>query len=372
MRTPRRRLSLAAAVVLSGASVSAGTSSIILSSRSSTPRTVTQLVSATPIAATTSGTLTPEEVYRRSKSALVSITARSTQTTQTPFGAQSAQQIATGSGFVVSADGFIVTNAHVVSGASTVRTKVGGGNSVPARIVGTDLTTDLALLKVETGSGPLSPLELGDSATAEVGDAVYALGDPYRLERTLTAGVISAIHRSIASPASYGIPNAIQTDAALNPGNSGGPLLDTHGRVIGVNSQIESSGSSGTGTASGNTGVGFAIPSNTVKRVIAQLEKSGHATHAYLGVSLEDATGAVQGALVGDVKPGGPGERASLQRGDVITRAGNAAVTSSEELSSALDALAPGDRIALQVRRGAQTRSITVTLGTRPNGPGSP
>ena len=193
---------------------------------------------------------------------------------------------------------------------------------------------------------------------------MFAIGNPYGLDRTLTTGVVSALERSINAPNGFAISNVIQTDAALNPGNSGGPLLDAQGRVIGINSQIESSAQSANGQGQ-NSGVGFAVPSNTVKRVVEQLEATGKATHAYLGVSLGDVPGD-GGATVGALTQGGPAADAGVQRGDVVTAVDGRPVQGSEDLTSAVDAKQPGDDLALTVRRSGDDRQITVTLGTRP------
>src|SRR3954453_14499953 len=231
----------------------------------------------TSASATTSGTaLDAGQIYDRSKDAVAYITSK------TPEG------VATGTGFAISKDGYLVTNDHVIAGASSVTVKVGDGRAQQARVGGADALSDIALLKIDTSGAPLATLALGDSQAVNVGDPVFAIGNPYGLDRTLTTGVVSALQRSIDSPNGFAISNVIQTDAALNPGNSGGPLLDEFGRVIGVNSQIESSSSGANGQGQ-NSGVGFAVPSDTVKRVVDQLRTSGKATHAYLGVSLSDA-----------------------------------------------------------------------------------
>jgi putative serine protease PepD len=291
-------------------------------------------------------------IYDRSKDAVAFITSRTSQGT------------ATGTGFAISKDGYLVTNAHVVDGASNVSVKVGDGKAVTAKVVGVDNSTDIALLKIDTGNTPLKTLSLGDSSAVEVGDPVYAIGNPFGLDRTLTTGVISALQRSIDAPNGYTISNVIQTDAALNPGNSGGPLIDATGQVIGINSQIESTSQSATGQGQ-NSGIGFAVPSNTVKRVVDQLRSTGKATHAYLGVSLADKAND-GGAVVGALTSGGPAQKAGLQRGDVVTAVDGHAVQVSEDLTSAVDAKAPGDTLRLTVERSGAVKVISVKLGTRP------
>ncbi len=360
--TPRKLLiSVAAAGLIGGAGGAALDHELGATATAAAPAAT----AAIPATASDTAPQTAGDIYKGAKDAVAYITARVTQQTNSPFGPQTSSGTSTGTGFAITPDGLIVTNAHVIEGASGIRVKVGDGKTTAATVVGTDTSTDIALLKVDTGGKKLATLALGDSSTAAVGDPVYAIGNPYGLDRTLTTGVVSALQRSIQAPDGFTISNVLQTDAALNPGNSGGPLLDAAGRVIGVNSQIESSGSSATGQAQ-NSGVGFAVPSNTVKRVVAQLRASGKATHAYLGVSTRGAASGA-GATVAALADGGPAAKAGLRRGDLITRAGSAAVTDSAGLSAAVDARAPGDHVALTVRRGGATRSMLVTLGTRPS-----
>src|SRR4051794_25240887 len=308
---------------------------------------------------------TAGEVYRESKDAVAFIRARTEGSALSPFGGSS-RGTATGTGFVVDPKGLIVTNQHVVDHARSVQVKVGDGERVSARIVGADPSSDLALLKVDTNGRSLPSLELGDSGNVQVGDATYAIGNPYGLDRTLTTGVVSALRRTIQAPNGFAIPGALQTDAALNPGNSGGPLLDASGQVIGVNSQIESSGSGSSGNTGGNTGVGFAVPSDTVTRVVKQLEGKGKATHAFLGISSGDAEGATSGAVLGSVQTGGPADDAGLKDGDLVTKMGDTTVRGSDDLVAAVEAHRPGDEVTVRYRRGGDTKEATVTLGTRP------
>ena len=318
------------------------------------PRTAAAPATATTTTPASNGTaLTAGAIYNRSKDAVAFITSQSPQGT------------ATGTGFAISKDGYLVTNAHVVSGASKVTVKVGDSKSVTAKVVGIDESSDIALLKIPTAGLSLTTLTLGDSQAINVGDPVYAIGNPFGLDRTLTTGVVSALQRSIDAPNGFAISNVIQTDAALNPGNSGGPLLDASGRVIGINSQIESNSTSATGQGQ-NSGIGFAVPSNTVKRVVDQLRATGKASHAYLGVSLAD-TANNGGATVGALTANGPAQQAGLQRGDVVTAVDGQAVQTSEDLTSAVDAKAPGDTMKLTVKRAGATKTIDVKLGTRPN-----
>jgi S1-C subfamily serine protease len=271
-----------------------------------------------------------------------------------------------GSGFVVDAKGRIVTNAHVVGGARRVRVQFGEDTpTIPGRVVGRDRSSDLALVRVlpRRVRGGLHPLALADSARVRVGDLAVAIGNPFGLERTLTAGVISALGREIDAPDGFSIPGAIQTDAAINPGNSGGPLLDRDARVMGVNSQIETGGA-----GRGNVGVGFAVPSNIVRAVTADLARDGRVRRAYMGVSTSTPrTGT--GARVSTVVPGGPAARAGLRAGDVIVGIGHAKVTGTQDIGAAVFAARPGQRLRLAYRRAGRRRSANVRLARRPARP---
>jgi putative serine protease PepD len=264
----------------------------------------------------------------------------------------------TGSGFVLDGNGYILTNDHVVLGADSVRVRFPEGAPIGAKVVGSDESTDLALLKIDPSAHPLTPLTLGSSKSLKVGQSAIAIGSPYRLQGTLTTGVISALGRSITAPNNFPIDNVVQTDAAINPGNSGGPLLDASGRVVGVNAQIA------TNTGS-NDGVGFAIPIDTAKQVVPQLKAGKKITRPYLGVSTSDpVTGT--GAVVERVVAGGPADRAGLRLGDRILAVGGNSISASADVASAVVAAKPGDDVKIKLRRSGSERTVTVKLGTRP------
>ena len=267
----------------------------------------------------------------------------------------------TGTGFVVDNDGTIVTNSHVVGTADEVRVRFGdSGRALRAEVLGSDPSVDIAVLHVDpAGAGTLHPLQFADSEQVKVGDTAIAIGNPLGLDRTATSGIVSGLGREIRAPNGFQIDKVIQTDAPINPGNSGGPLLDSRGRVIGVNSQIATSGA-----GSGNIGIGFAVPSNTVRQVVPQLKAGGTVQHAYLGVSSAPALSG--GAEVGSVNAGSPAERAGVRVGDVVTEVDGQQVDDPTDISTAIADNKPGDRVSMRVSRNGQERQLDVTLGNRP------
>ena len=271
----------AAAVALLGGGAGAFAVHAVDGTGAETVREVT-VAAQSPVAETASSSVSA--VYRKAYRGVVEITVTTDASTPSPFGAPGSQQAqAQGSGFVLDTTGHVVTNQHVVDGATEISVRLWDGSSYSARVVGTDASTDLAVLEVDAPAAKLHPLTLGSSASLEVGDGVIAIGSPFGLEETVTSGIVSALHRQITAPNEFSIDDAIQTDAAINHGNSGGPLLDTLGRVVGVNSQIESDGG-------GSDGVGFAVPADTIRTVAAQLISGGTISHAYLGVSVATIT----------------------------------------------------------------------------------
>ena len=266
---------------------------------------------------------------------------------------------ASGTGFVVRSDGTIVTNAHVVGDAQTATVRFNdSGRLVQAEVLGTDPSSDLAALRVDSGSvDNLRPLPLANSERVRVGDQVVAIGHPFGLDRTATAGIISGVGREIQAPDGFQIDEAIQTDAPINPGNSGGPLLDTRGRVIGVNTQIATAGNQG------NVGIGFAVSANTVRDVIPRLSRGEKIERAYLGVT---TTPQSRGAGVVEAAPGGPAAGAGLQAGDVITSIDGRPVSEPEDVSEVISGKAPGDAVQVELLRDGERRTLTVTLEPRP------
>jgi S1-C subfamily serine protease len=306
------------------------------------------------------GGLGAREIYRRGAPGVVYIRAETLRTSPTPFDVyESPQQSeATGAGFVLDEEGLILTNAHVVAGATSIEVTFSDDRTVSATALGKDLDTDLALLRVDPEGLDLRPLPLGNSDTVEVGDPTVAIGNPFGLERTLTTGVVSALQRRLEAPNGFTIENVIQTDAALNPGNSGGPLLDASGRVIGVNSQIA------TGDGEGSVGIGFAVPVNTAEKVVPELEETGHVERAYLGVQ---GTPALNGGVVVDrVQPDSPAEAAGVREAELLTRLDGQEVRTMEDVSAVLERQDPGDVVAVELEDGGQRRLLRVTLADRP------
>ena len=361
-RPSRRTVAAAAALLLTAALAGGGVGAATSLGLGSTETVTTVVRETTPAedgtpAAVTGADLSVNEVYRRAAAGVVEITVTAGgSSTQSPPGGQ---QTAQGSGFVYDREGHVITNQHVVDGASTVEVTFPDGSSYDARVVGTDPSTDLALLDVDAPAGVLEPLALADSTTLAVGETVVAIGSPFGLTETVTSGIVSALDRRITAPNGYAITGAIQTDAAINHGNSGGPLLNLEGEVVGVNAQIESE-------SGGNDGVGFAVPSSTVRSVVAQLLEDGRVEHAYLGVSLTD-TGDGAGVRVGEVRAGSPAAEAGLEAGDAVTSVDGESVATAAELQAAIDAKRPGDEISITYTRGGESKTVKVELGTRPD-----
>ena len=259
-----------------------------------------------------------------------------------PSAAQSqSQSTATGTGFVVDGKGNIVTAAHVVDGASSITVKFQDGTTRTAKLLGKDNATDVAVLSVDPSGLTLHPLALGSSASLDVGDQVAAIGDPFTYERSMSTGIVSGLDRTISAPNGFTVAHAIQTDAALNPGNSGGPVLDAAGKVIGIVDQIATNGSSDT-----SSGVGFAVPIDLVKSELSQLEAGQTVSHAYLGVSTSTADTSTPGALVQSVTSGGPADDAGLRSGDIVTALGSTTIKGTNDLVAAIATHQPGDRVA--------------------------
>ena len=360
-------------------------------------KTVVQASPETPTVYTTpSGTtsgdggMSPDQIYSTLSGGVVMVLAEFEGTGIDQFGQTRSGQ-ALGTGFVVDQQGYILTNAHVVdeNGQRASRVTVvfnkGGSETqrVPGQLVGVDVGSDVAVIKVEPAKADLKPLPIGDSDQVVVGEPVVAIGNPLGYDFSITAGIVSATGRSLEAPNGQTIPNGIQTDAAINQGNSGGPLIDDAGRVIGINEQIASSGG-------GNDGLGFAVPINTAMRSLEQIKTSGKVTYAWMGVSLQTLTSDIAGmfemdsqggALVEAVSPDSPAAKAGLRGGDqsvtvqgqpftiggdVIIKVDSTEIRTADDLIAYLGTKKPGDTVKVTVERGGRTEELSVTLVERP------
>jgi S1-C subfamily serine protease len=397
MRVPLPTLSLAIALAvaaLAGGVVALGGAALLGVVVEDDSRTVFRAPSSAPSSGEPTafkrdpGPLTIREIYRRAAPGVVQITSTTLSEEQIDpmfgFPLPQEEQHAQGSGFVYDESGYIVTNNHVIEGATDIEVSFSNKESVTARVVGSDPATDVALLKVNADARALTPLELGDSERVQVGDSVVAIGNPFGLERSVTAGIVSALQRTIESPAETPIDRVIQTDAQINRGSSGGPLLNAAGQVIGVNTQIATASTEG-----GNVGIGFAVPVNTVRDVVAQLRREGRVDHAELGIVPQEITPEIaelfrlptkRGLLVVAVEEGTGASEAGIRAGDtqvvvdgqswipdgdILVRADGHQLVTMSDLQRAVAAKKPGDRIELEIFRGNQRQTVSVVLSRR-------
>jgi S1-C subfamily serine protease len=329
--------------------------------------TVKEAAATTPVADTSGGGTTADEaLYESTSPGVVEIKSAisgGVESQVSPFGREPEQSesSATGSGFIVDEEGTVVTAAHVVDEASSVKVILQDGTVRSAEVLGVDDATDIAVIRFDPEGIELQPLELGDSASLKVGASVAAIGAPFEYAWSFSTGIVSGLDRTIQAPNGFTVSHAIQTDAAVNPGNSGGPLLDAEGDVIGVVDQIATDGS-----ADQSSGVGFAVPSNLVAAELQQLEAGETVEHAYLGVSTGTASSDAAGAQIAEVVPGSPAAEAGLRQGDVITALGEESIGSSEDLGAAIATREPGETVTLEVQRNSQSTAVKVTLGTQP------
>jgi S1-C subfamily serine protease len=397
---PRRQIlpaaALAAAGVVGGAISLAGASALGVGGRTTTVRQVEPaLGGSSPTSFDTvkpGKALTINEIFRRDAPGVVQVTSTQVVRTSDPFNfgfPQTQTQKALGSGFVMDKAGHIVTNYHVVAGARSVEVSFSNSDNMRAKVVGSDPSTDLAVLQIDARSRALTPLAFGNSDRVRVGDSVVAIGNPLGYDRSVTAGIVSAVQRAISAPNQFPIDHVIQTDAPINHGNSGGPLIDSRGAVIGVNAQI-ATGNSG---SDGNIGIGFAIPINTVRTVVAQLIKKGKVEHAFIGITAKPVTAEIarlfrlpakSGLLVATVQPGSGAAAAGLRAGtdtkvvsgeswpiggDLIVSADGAPLSTVDQLRDLIAAKRPGQSISLEVYRGTEKLTIPVKLGRQPSSP---
>jgi S1-C subfamily serine protease len=384
MRSPGKALAPAIVAALVAAGCGGGDGDPDPTPQGALPETVTAPATAAPASSgIPSNRFDPGAIYRRVSSGVVTVISI--------HGNGAGAQAGQGSGFVINRAGEVVTNAHVVTTgqgnsirrARRVYIEFADRNKVAARIIGFDPFADVALLRVSTDGLRLTPIPLSDGRGMAVGQPVAAIGSPFGETGSLSVGVISGVDRSVQSLTSFEINNAIQTDAAINHGNSGGPLLDSRGRVIGINQQIES-------TSGGGEGVGFAVPVTAVRRSIRQLRRDGRVDYAYIGISSQDlypqlarrlGLKRTTGVLVAQVVRGGPAARAGIRGGrrqtrfqggrvalggDVVLAVGGVRVSGGNELSRAVASRRPGDTVTVELLRDGKRRQVRVKLGTRP------
>jgi S1-C subfamily serine protease len=347
-----------------------------------TTRVVRESIPTRDVSDSGDGGRTVADIYKREGAGVVFVVAQQDSSSDSPFGAPEGGD-ASGSGFVVDKQGTIITNAHVVGDSDEVQVRFEeDGDLVDAEVVGTDPSTDVAVLKVDPADADLQPLPLGDSTETQVGDAVVAIGNPFGYTRSVTTGIVSAKQRQITAPNGFSIENVIQTDAAINPGNSGGPLLDAEGRVIGINSQIA------TGGSQGSVGIGFAVPIDTVKGLLPTLKKGDEVERAFLGIEMIGVTEEIardlnlesdEGALIQKVVEDGPADEAGLRAGSTPTGDGIAAggdlivevdgeqVKTPDDVPAAIADLEPGDEVEVVFYRGDERKTVEVELGKRPS-----
>ena len=328
------------------------------------------------------GARSVSDIYRDEGRGVVFVQARGV-TSNSPFGSPEERGggTATGSGFVVDREGTILTNAHVVEGSNDVQVRFGeDGEFVDAKVAGRDASTDIAVLKIDADAAELNPLPLGDSSKVQVGDAAIAIGNPFGYSRTVTTGIVSAKQRQITAPNGFSIPDVIQTDASINPGNSGGPLLDRAGRVIGINSQIATSGS-------GSVGIGFAVPINTAKRLLPRLKEGEEIERAYLGVDMAPVTADLaqdlnlpvkRGALIQRVTQNAPADDAGIRGGrtetadgirvggDVLVKVDGREIKDPDDVAAAIADDRPGETVEVEYYRGDDRKTARVKLAKRP------
>jgi S1-C subfamily serine protease len=386
------------AAAIAGGAIAVGGTAVLLGvgddDGDSTAGAATELTSATPDEFERDEPVSLVDVYRQSEGGVVQVAVTDVIESEDPFFGvpQQERRRGLGSGFVIDKSGHIVTNHHVVAGedgrvADEVEVSFSNGEEMDAELVGTDPSTDIAVLQVNAESRALRPLRLGDSDTLQVGDEVVAIGNPLGFERTMTAGIVSALGRVIEAPNQFAIDEVIQTDAQINSGSSGGPLLNAAGDVVGVNTQIATAGSPG------NIGIGFAVPINTVKDVVAQLIDKGSVEHSYLGVDAQEIDDDIadtfnlpveRGLLIMIVTEGSAAERAGLRGGtqeatvegttwilggDIIVEADGKALRTVDQLRELIEEKDPGDELRLVINRDGDRRTVTVKLGRRPSSP---
>jgi len=362
MKRLNRVLPIAAGAIAGAVIAVALASGGSTSTHSVTTTVVQPSVSTLPTSLSGGRGLSVNQIYRQDAPGVVDITVTS-QTNLGGFFGGSQQTQGEGAGVVYDTKGNILTDEHVVANATSVAVRFENGMKVSAKVVGTDPSTDVAVIHVNVPASQLHPIPFADSSTAQVGDPLVAIGSPFSQPETVTAGIVSQVGRSIQAPNNYTITGAIQTDAAINPGNSGGPLLDGNGRVLGLADQIETNNTTPTGQGS-SSGVGFAIASNMVARIANEIIAGHPVRHAFVGVFLNPTS--VGGGQISSVQPGTPASQVGLRPNDLVTAIDGKTITSTQQFIETVDTYSPGQTITVTVKRGGNTMRIKITLGTRP------
>jgi putative serine protease PepD len=372
-------------IPVTGAAVLGGVAALVIAGcGSSTTHTVTQTVTSSSAAGTSSeptafssgGGESVNQIYKKDGPGVVDIvvTAPATSSGSSLFGgggSSGGTQEDEGAGVVYNDQGYILTDQHVVASATSIKVTFEDGYVASAKLIGTDGSTDVGVIKVDAPASELHPLTFADSNSAQVGDDVVAIGSPFSLPETVTSGIVSQTGRSITAPNGWTIPGAIQTDAPINPGNSGGPLLNAAGEVLGLNDQIETNNTTADGEGS-SSGVGFATPGNEDVKVANTLISGKKVEHSYVGVSLAPSSeGGAQIARQGTssepaIQPGSPAAQAGLKAGDLITAVDGQKITSTEAFIAKVAQDSPGQTITLTIKRDSQTKQIKVVLGKQP------
>jgi putative serine protease PepD len=366
--------SLSRWIPIIGGAIAGGVIALVIASGASSSHSVTTTTvvqqgagQSEPASFKSTAGMTINQIYKSASPGVVDIlvTSQSQSPSLNFFGGQgqTQKQEGEGAGVVYNSQGYILTDEHVVTGATSIKVTFSDGKAVSAKLIGTDPSTDVGVIKVNVPASELHPIPLANSNDAQVGDAVVAIGSPFSLPETTTAGIVSQTGRSITAPNNYTIPGAIQTDAAINPGNSGGPLLDADAQVIGLNDQIETNNTTDSGEGS-SSGVGFATPINTDAQVANEIIAGKKVQHAFVGVELAGASAG--GAQISVVQPGTPATTAGLQPGDLITAIDGKAVATTDAFIATIDNYSPGQTVTLTITRSGQTKEIKVKLGVRP------
>ena len=355
-----------------GGAIAGGIIALVIASSSGSTRSVTTTVvqpttSSEPTAFSSANGMTINQIYRSASPGVVDIVVTAKSSSNSPsglFGGGNGQSQVTkgeGAGVVYDTKGDILTDEHVVAGATSVKVTFQDGKVVPAKVLGTDASTDIGVIHVNVPASELHPIPQADSSAAAVGDPVVAIGSPFSLPETTTSGIVSQTGRPITAPNNFTIPGAIQTDAAINPGNSGGPLLNADAHWLGLNDQIETNNT--TGGQGSSSGIGFATPANEDVRVANQIIAGKKVQHPFLGVFLQTASGG--GAEVASVQSGTPGAIAGLQVNDLLIAVDGKTVTSTDQFIATLDNYSPGQTVTLTIKRQGQTKQVKVKLGVR-------